>query len=320
MGRAAGSASVDRNGRFALCGSERVGDRVGCVATARGGQSVFGAVEVDRSFGDPDDRCNQVGDRLGTFEADHSLPQQLLPTSINLRIVVVRGKVGHDEPGFVLEREFLNHFLDGNVSAQSVAEKLCDLMSFDARVRHFIANQEQVAAAAAFLEAIDRRLAGHEVHGQFVRLGSLAAAPAFEPQFAEVFVDLNSGFELTDLQRRPIAGGVADAAHEDLRVGQVLLTHQEVHQSAQIALQNARHDAHGTRHVEQHADGATTRDAPRCRGSLGWRRGDSFFRALAASAQADARPDRDTRRRRGRPDGAVSPAADNRRHSSTSYP
>ena len=67
-------------------------------------------------------------------------------------------------------------------------------------------------------------LPGHEVHGQFVGLGLLSAAAPFEPELGEVFVDLDARLELADLQWASVAGGIADAADEDLWMGQIALS------------------------------------------------------------------------------------------------
>ena len=76
------------------------------------------------------------------------------------------------------------------------------LLPLDAAVGHLVADEEQVSPLAALLQAVDRGLAGHEVHGQFVGLGLLPAAAPFEPELGEVFVDLDARLELADLQRR----------------------------------------------------------------------------------------------------------------------
>ena len=74
--------------------------------------------------------------------------------------------------------------------------------------------------------AVDGRLAGQEIEGQLVRLGLLAAAAPFEVEPAEVVLDFVARFELADLQRGDVARGVADAADQDRRIGQVLLIDQ----------------------------------------------------------------------------------------------
>jgi hypothetical protein len=86
---------------------------------------------------------------------------------------------------------------------------------------HLVADQEQVSPPATLFQAIDGRLAGHEVHRQFVGLGLLTATTALQPEFGEVFVNLDARLELADLQRGTVASGVADAADKDLRMGQV---------------------------------------------------------------------------------------------------
>ncbi len=71
----------------------------------------------------------------------------------------------------------------------------------DARVGRLVTDDEQVAALAAFLVAVDGGVPGHEVHRQLVGLGDLAAAAALQEQLAEVLLDLDAGLELAHLQR-----------------------------------------------------------------------------------------------------------------------
>ncbi len=67
------------------------------------------------------------------------------------------------------------------------------------RVSHLVADDEQVAALASLLVAVDRGVPGHEVQGQLVGLGLLPAAATFEQDPAQVVVHPVVGFELADL-------------------------------------------------------------------------------------------------------------------------
>jgi hypothetical protein len=132
----------------------------------------------------------------------------------------------------------------GDVSLQAVANDPFCLASLHARVGRLVADDEQVAALAALLVAVDGRVPGHEVHGQLVGFGFLPASAAFEHDPAEVVVHPVVGFELADLQWRAVAGGVADRAEHDVRVGGVAMAQHEAEQLGQLGLQCAGHLAH----------------------------------------------------------------------------
>ncbi len=145
--------------------------------------------------------------------------------------------------------------MSGMSSVTLVAEDGADLARLDLAVGHLVADEEEVAAAAALLVAVDAGVAGHGVQGEFVGLGHLAAPAALQEDVAEVVVHAVVGFELAELERDAVAGGVADRAEEDLRVGDVSLAQQEAEQFGQLGLQDARYGPHRTGHVEEDGDG-----------------------------------------------------------------
>ena len=75
--------------------------------------------------------------------------------------------------------------LHRDVGLGRVADDALDLSALDGPVRHLVADDEQVAALVALLEAIHRRVAGHEVQGQLVGLGDVPAATAILDRFLQ---------------------------------------------------------------------------------------------------------------------------------------
>jgi hypothetical protein len=60
--------------------------------------------------------------------------------------------------------------------------------------------------------------------------------------------------ELADLQRRPVAGRVADPAEHELRVPHVAAVLQEAEELGELLLQRPRHGAHRAGDVEENGD------------------------------------------------------------------
>lgn len=141
-----------------------------------------------------------------------------------------------------------------DVLAHVVTDQAGHLAGLHPGVGEFVADDEQVAAPAALVPAVGGGVPGHEVHRQLVRLGHLPAAATLQHDPAEVVVHPVVRLELPDLQRHPVAGGVADRAEHDLRVAGVALPQQQAEQLRQLGLEHARHVPHRAGHVEEHRD------------------------------------------------------------------
>ena len=106
----------------------------------------------------------------------------------------------------------------------------------------------------------------------------MAAAAALQEQPAEVLLDLDARLELADLQRRRVAGRVADRADQDLRMVQVAAVDEQAHQPRQVRLQDARHRLHASRSRRTARPRRGSRGASRCRATRGpSRRSGSIF-------------------------------------------
>ena len=143
---------------------------------------------------------------------------------------------------------------EGDRLRDLVADPGADLARLDLRVWHLVADDEEVAALAPLLEAVGARVPGHEVHGELVGLGLLAAAPALQEDALQVPVHPVVRLELTDLQRRPVAGRVADRAEHELRVLDVAIVFQQAEEPGELLLQRPRHGAHRAGDVEEDGD------------------------------------------------------------------
>lgn len=203
---------------------------------------------------EPDGQRDRLADRVEVVQVEDVLAEQPPPEVLQLAAAGVVGALRDDEVHLVLALQFADDRLDRDVLVQVVPDDLRDLAALDLRVGQLVTDHEQVAAPAALVEAVDRGVPGHEVHGQLVRLAHLAAAPAFEQDLAEVVVHPVVGLELADLQRRPVAGRVADRAEQDVRVLRVSLAQQQPEQVGKLGLQRPRDVPHRAGHVEQDPD------------------------------------------------------------------
>ena len=210
--------------------------------------------QVDRLLAEPDGERDRLAHRVQVGQLDDVLAEQAAPGAEHLAVAGVGGARGQDVVGVPAPGELRDQVADGERLRELVADPGADLTRLDPRVGHLVADDEQVAALAALLEAVDARVPGHEVHGQLVGLGLLAAASALEQDVLEVAVHPVVGLELADLQRRPVAGRVADRAEHDLRVRDVAVVLQQAEELRQLLLQGARHAAHRAGDVEQDGD------------------------------------------------------------------